>query len=948
MEEIVRGTATETLEYLHGELGAHFRQLSERRQTLEAPSPVFAIEHGLGEQGIALLQDAVPVAYGQGLSYRVRKAWLPFVVHAAEVGYIYDGVEYWPIFSEATPGWIDTEYERDRIRDWFRKFADEYGGAIPQGAWAATFKKIAWPITHAVLPRYLQVQLARLLYDYRTGWPSLLEDPAALGVRIHSWSRHYSDRLEKFCQNTALLGHVAVALLLSGEGEDSPYIERATLDRLVAGVNSERQSRRWLLDARRSASSIRAHGFLTPANPGTPRLTSKRLPAATDPRLQLKRERGVWKAYAILPDLKPLQHSLPLVFDELRSSRVQVTGARQTIPTGGMLFATDPVEFRSWPWPSEPFLQVQRGSREVNLLIADQCRITTGPWWVFRRKPGAPAAEVKGKFIRPGGLYCIVGATDQKPPEISWCEKKQIDVEGVCAYELEVPLAVCETDTAVLAAAAISVVSDVSIRPVGVVANGWDGEGSVEWLAGEPGLIAIHAELTPPMCRLTINGDPYFIEWPAGQTEIFLSLDGLAVGTHELVTTLGDPDSCGRRTEGTLLITISDPRVRPEGASAGEGIRLRTCPAQPSLPEMWDGRAMVEVDGPTGTSADLEITLRDGDGKELGSLQRSLKLPVSGQDWKRLFGSLRRAPELSKHYDAADLADLSVSRAGIGFASLSCERGFCGLRWVVSSRHRAGYSARLIDRTDGGPVRVDFFSVERPLITVSQPAEQEFVGPPRGGLLWATNGDLVAGQIIPPDPNEMMQIGPVEPNVSTGQKSLQEAQKLMRHHRQWKDANLPAHPFGQRERQRVLDAVTSALVAMLAPGKWATLEQHLRRASVTEVDLDHAQSLVGDSPQQRELAKAIGTSLWQWTSPEALIRGFADAIADVAASSGISNKINGARFLLQLASSPGELLDWNEAERDEHLRRVLTSPVLVRAARFTVLGTMEEVVGGVG
>jgi hypothetical protein len=194
----------------------------------------------------------------------------------------------------------------------------------------------------------------------------------------------------------------------------------------------------------------------------------------------------------------------------------------------------------------------------------------------------------------------------------------------------------------------------------------------------------------------------------------------------------------------------------------------------------------------------------------------------------------------------------------------------------------------------------------------------------------------------------MMQIGPVEPNVSTGQKSLQEAQKLMRHHRQWKDANLPAHPFGQRERQRVLDAVTSALVAMLAPGKWATLEQHLRRASVTEVDLDHAQSLVGDSPQQRELAKAIGTSLWQWTSPEALIRGFADAIADVAASSGISNKINGARFLLQLASSPGELLDWNEAERDEHLRRVLTSPVLVRAARFTVLGTMEEVVGGVG
>ena len=948
MKEIVRGSPTETLEYLHGELDAHFRQLSERRQALEVPSPVFAIEHGLGEEDIVFLQDAVRGAYKEGLSYRIRKAWLPFVVHATEVGYIYDGVEYWPIFSDATTGWLDTEYERDRIRDWFRKFADEYGGAIPQGAWAATFKKIAWPITHAVLPRYLQVQLARLLYDYRTGWPSLLEDPAALGVRLHSWSRHYSDRLEKFCQNTALLGHVAVALLLSGEGEDSPYIERVTLDRLVAGLNSERQSRRWLQDARRSASIIKARGFRTPTTSGTCPPTSKRLPAATDPKLQLKREHGVWKAYAILPDLKPLQHSLPLVFDELRSSRVQIAGARQVIPTGGLLFATEPVEFKSWPWPSEPFLQLERGSREVNLLIADQCRITTGAWWAFRRKPGAPAAEVKGKFVRPGELYCFVGATDQTPPDVSWCQKMPIDVEGVCAYDLEVPLILGETDTAALLAAGISLVSDVSIRPVGVVASGWDGEGSVEWLAGEPGLIAIHAEHAPSKCRLTINGDPYYIEWPTGQTEIFLSLDGFAVGTYELVTTLGDTDSGGRRLEGTLIVTISDPQVRPEGASAGEGIRLRTSPAQPSLPEMWDGRAVVEVDGPAGTSANIEITLRDGDGKGLGSLRRSLKLPVSGEDWKRLFGSLRGAPELTKYYDDADLADLSVSRAGIGFASLSCERGFRGLRWVVSSRHRAGYSARLIDRTDGDPVRVDFFSVERPLITVAQPANQEFVGPPRGGLLWATNGDLVAGQIIPPDPNEMMRIGPTEPTISTGQKSLAEVQKLMRHHRQWKDADLPAHPFGQRERQRVLDAITSALVAMLAPGQWASFEQHLRRASVTEVDLNRAQSLVGDSPQQRELAKAIGNNLWQWVSPEALLRGFADAIAGVVASSGISNKINGARFLLQLASSPGELLDWNEAERHKYLGCVFTSPVLVRAARFAVLGTVEEVAGRVG
>jgi hypothetical protein len=56
----------------------------------------------------------------------------------------------------------------------------------------------------------------------------------------------------------------------------------------------------------------------------------------------------------------------------------------------------------------------------------------------------------------------------------------------------------------------------------------------------------------------------------------------------------------------------------------------------------------------------------------------------------------------------------------------------------------------------------------------------------------------------------------------------------------------------------------------------------------------------------------------------------------------------GARFLLQLASSPGELAEWDETELNQYLRCVLTDPVLVRAARFAVLGTIDEVAGGVG
>ncbi|MCC6497881.1 MAG: hypothetical protein IT193_16640 [Propionibacteriaceae bacterium] len=948
MVELARASTSETVEFLHGELDAHFRALHERRQQIGGSIHVFALEHGLLGGDLGALQEAVRSAHREHLTARTSGRWfLPFVVHAAEVGYNYDGAEYWPIYAEATPGWVDSEYERGRVRDWFTKFAEQYGGAIPQGAWANTFRKIAWPITHAVLPRYLQVQLAKMLSDYRSGWPGLLDDPLALGIRLHSWSRHYSDRLEKFCQNTALVGHVAVALLLSGDDEESPYIESAALARIVESLNSERQSRRWLQDARHSASKVRTRNFRPTTGTDNQGSQEKRLPAATDPKLQLRRDGGAWKAYAVLPDLKPLQHTLPSVYDELRKHRTVVAGARQVIPTGGLLFATAPVELATWPAPTDPFLQLQGASREVNLLIADQCRTTSGPWWVFRREPGGPATEVKGKVVRPGRLYCIVGVPELAPPDVAWCQRAEIAVDGVRAYDLQVPPVLSDPDVRALLNSRLSVISDVNIRPVGVVASSWDGEGSVEWLAGEPALIAIHAQYAPQKARLTINNEPYYVEWPTGETDLFLSLDGLDVGAHEIVVSLGDPDGDGHKTGGTLLATIRDPQVQDEGATAGEGIRLRTVPAQPSLPELWDGRAVVELDGPDGTTADLKVTLCDGEGVELDFHRRTLRLPVTGDEWQRFFHKLR--DELAKRYDEADVAHLAVSRAGVGFATLTCERGFQGLRWVLSARHReGGYTARLIDRTDGDPVTVEFFPVERPLVAQTCSMDQVFVSQARGGLLWATNGREVAGQIVPPDPNQLLQLGVFQPSVPTAQKSLLEVDKLIRHHRHWRDAELPAHPFGVHERKRVLDAITTAMAVMLAPGHWARFEHRIVGVAATDVDLDQAQALVGESPAQRGAAKAIATNLWQWNSAETFIEGFSQAAASLITSAGMSNTLKGARLLLQLASSPGELLDWDEAERNRYLRCVLTDPVLIRVARFAVLGSVEEVAGGVG
>lgn len=246
MVEVQASDPTEVLSYLHERLDAHFRALSEARAALDPAPPVFALEHDLGETDIRLLKRSVRTVVSWGLQTRHKRPWLPFVVYGAEHGYDYVGDRYWPPFEADTPGW---QYDhRAWLKGQFIKFA-------------GNFPIIAWPITHAVLPSYLQRQLAQLLYEFRTGLSTaLLSNPAELGSRLEIRARGYTERFRIFCRNTELLGHVSAALL-AGDEEESPYLIHSTLERIVEGLSLEQQARRWLASARQSASTVRSSGF---------------------------------------------------------------------------------------------------------------------------------------------------------------------------------------------------------------------------------------------------------------------------------------------------------------------------------------------------------------------------------------------------------------------------------------------------------------------------------------------------------------------------------------------------------------------------------------------------------------------------------------------------------------------------------------------------------------
>lgn len=940
IESLSRSTS-EILRDLHSQLEVGFRDLRTSREQLTPAAPVFALEHGLSDADLELLKRVVRSAVQHGFGPSTRQWWLPFVVYAAESGHEYAGREYWQTFEGSTPGWHKNR-DRDRIRNWFQRFANDYGGAQPQGAFAEHFGIIAWPITHAVLPVYLQRHLARLLYEFRTGLTSqLLQDPHCLGKRLAARSGPYPEQFRYFCQNAVLLGHVSVALL-SGEDDGSPYLLRSTLRRLVTDLSRERESQEWLSTARRTAGHVRSKTRgLVSAQPGPVRKTwPERLPRPTDPRLLLRRGRDGWQAFVELPDLSPLTARLPEMADELRSRRAGVAGAeRRYLARGQLNYSGYQVRLARWPRAREPFIRLEHAPDPVNRLIADQCAISSGPTWLFRLKAAGLAVEVKGKTMHPGASYILVVAEDTAVPPLPSASEVTIEAAGVRALRVTVPDEVSDRYAEAFAAAGVSLTARVVIKPVGIVASSWDGEGAVEWLAGESGMICISSEETPETCVVTLDGRSQTLPWPDRQGDLLLRLDDLSVGTTEVAVALTDGD--GKTiADGYLAVIVRDPQVRLDTATPGEGIRLLADPAQPTLSDLWDGRAELSIDGPPTGPATLTVILYSEIGEKISELEQQISLPVTPKQWRQIVAGIRADQRFKENYDEAQSTLIAVSHSGIGFASLTCERGFQPLQWRVTRRHDGRYTARLIDRTGGAQTVVEMFPVDEPLVPVPYPSAGDIDVPAQGGLLRAVAGGAAAVTLLPTDPTEIVGLGDAAPVISEGKRTSGEILRLAAAHLAWATAHRPADPFAIRQCDMVLDAIVRAIASLIGKRYWARVERRIRDATDLIDYVGDMQASVGDISRHQELADRIAHNLWRWSTPQALLTGFSEALAGTVQPGNGTRSQDIARFALTLADQPGQIFTgWNRAEREELLTRILRSPVLLRSARFALLGT---------
>ena len=245
------------------------------------------------------------------------------------------GNEYWQTFETQTPGW--TLYgDRYWIRECFQDFQECYSGARPTGIWAEHFSIICWPITHAILPRDLQRQLAHILYNLRyTLTPQILESPRQLGELIAEQRWKASSRFQQLAGEPLFLGQIAAALLLRGNDYTSKLIHPSTLARVSADVDRERHARTWLRGAREKAQrqvqfrKIRGQVVQQGDSVDDTALeTVSTITTKTEPRVVLRPlQDDKWEILIELPDFSLAPSRLSQFTEVIANNRCHVTGS---------------------------------------------------------------------------------------------------------------------------------------------------------------------------------------------------------------------------------------------------------------------------------------------------------------------------------------------------------------------------------------------------------------------------------------------------------------------------------------------------------------------------------------------------------------------------------------------------------------------------------------------
>jgi hypothetical protein len=926
-----------SIEVFHDYLDQQFATLRDQRPE---ENPVFALEHGLGpeerQQLTKTVRDSIPGNFPK------KNGWLPWIVHATEIGYGFSGQEYWKTFREETPGWWKYG-DRNWLREKFEQFSDEYGGIEPSGVWAEQNSFIAWPVVNAILADDLRDHLIDVLHAVRDTLRSEDgQDADRLGrqIRISAQSRsHVSGRFVQFAQQERLVGHIARALLSSGYEVGQALIEKSALRRIVNELEEEQRTQ--LGEASRSARE----GRTASRRADTTEDAVRALRAALSLRPVGEDE---YRISLEIPSLEPLLEEDETFESTLTGSDAKIEGAqRHRLPPRTLTAGPTEVRLKTWALPNSKLLKFENAPEEdaaenvatvLNEHLFDTGR---GPWLFKLRKDGT-AQNIRSRRVRPGSSYVLAGR-ESELADLDLGTPVHIRADGITGRRIDVgnPLSVWEEEA--LQEVGLDVKGEVDVWPAGVVPASFDGQEEATWLTTDTPMLGIYSNLAVTRYEVSLNGGEATSTVAAPEEgPVFVKVPGLRVGPHTL--TISAETSSDQREE-QLRIKIRRPeRNRGENAKIWP---LHVVVASPStsMEELWETEVELSAQGPRGREVEVSLELYAQDGtKPLATTTAVMRLPITKDDWEDFVQEhcLRNA-DLVEHFEEAYEADVTIDGGIIGSKTIPFERRHTLLRWKLIEQEGAR-RIQLLDDTDGGPqTQICRYAPEQPLtstrLDVSGP-EQIFETDPSGGLWRAEAGEYTATRIVSPGEAEV-QWG------CEGIDSIPEEIKQVIHGLcLWKNAD--SRDNDSIELQKiVLDRLQEMIVRALCGAEWmekekrwladptegnrkdleAMIDKVLGRAKPVKEALDDS----GVTPGIEEMKGWIRDNRWLPQRRRIKNIGAGARVQDL----GGLSRSGLARFSIRVMGDASAPAGWETF--DESIKQLVDNPDLARTARAVVL-----------
>ena len=939
-----------SLDVLQERLERHFKSLARTRE--KPDFPVFAMEHGLPEEDLNQLQS---ILRSRRKSHSLQNSdWLLWVIYATEVGYDYTGEEYWHSFEEQTPGW---EFQdRNRIKTWFTKFQRTYNGVIPSGPWANHFNIIAWPITHAILPVYLQWQFARALYDLRYRLVSMSTlAPQTIG-RLLAVNVHMpTTRFRKFLQQEELIGRIVLALLGVEPSEGNQPIYPQTLERIIADLDKVRTSREWLKETRRVVSDRFkgiGHGPWPPID-RSPVWPSGRSPIDTNffaicPKLLLRHTGGgTWSVLLDVPSFRNVSALDADIHSFLKSSRCRLNGGNDMKPRGWLLSGNRKGIVQAWPDTAKPLIQLEQPHPTLDHLLQAECRLTPGPIWLFRIGTDGTARQITGRTVRPGGAYVVVTTTD--PPQANEAMSScNLNCHGATAFRVAVPLHVSADLTSWLANLGLHVARTIRVWPAGLPGRGWDGEGSTEWLTTEAPCFAVSHDHPVEAYTLRLNDGTESIFQTGGAGEpLFIRLAPLPAGTHSLtVKARRSSDlevvASSPPAEGFVRLTVREPETWTPGIASHPGLIITIDPSEPDLDTFWRNETRLSVIGPEGYAASLTVKLEAADGRQIleERVGNHFDLPITPDKWRRGFEQFLQRKEHAWSYLEAARGTLTIDGETLGCRSIVFEHDVKPVRWLTR-RARDDILIRLVDDTghEGTEAKVYRCDMERPLEMSPLAPDKLMVGlvvEPPGSLFYAEHaghGDAVAVSTVTTGKGlQGLGFFPRLGKLPRNSQALSDTLSLLT---RWEDARHSGFLIKVRHRQ-VIDGILAALYEALCGQNWTEAETQFRNNPKSPKALEDLKARVEKKPSFAAAlvhnlsnieANPVQRTLW---------------FSEVAARYRVCKDSKLCEFALRLASQPQALSVLPFAELDTLFSQISNNPATLRGARLLALLTASD------